>query len=91
VTPGGKVLLFGVCPEDATIPFSPFDLFRRDISVYGSFAVNMTFGPAIELLRSGAVQVAPLISHRYPLERVQQALDLAQTRSEPAMKILIEP
>ena len=91
VTPGGKVLLFGVCPEGATIPFSPFDLFRRDISVYGSFAVNLTFGPAIELLQAGAVQVEPLVSHRFRLEQLDRALQIAQTRSEPAMKILIEP
>ncbi len=91
VTPGGKLLLFGVCPEGATIPFRPFDLYRRDISVYGSFALNVTFGPAIELLRGGAVQVEPLISHRGPLERFPQALEMARTRSEPAMKIVIQP
>jgi 2-desacetyl-2-hydroxyethyl bacteriochlorophyllide A dehydrogenase len=91
VTPGGKLLLFGVCPEGATIPFRPFDLYRRDISVYGSFALNVTFGPAIELLRGGAVQVEPLISHRFPLERFPQALEMARTRSEPAMKIVIQP
>ena len=91
VTPGGKLLLFGVCPEDATIPFSPFDLYRRDISVYGSFALNVTLGPAIELLRGGAVQVEPLISHRFPLERFPRALEMARIRSESAMKIVIEP
>ena len=91
VTPGGKVLLFGVCPEDATIPFSPFDLYRRDVSVYGSFALNVTFGPAIELLRAGAVRVQPLISHRVPLEQFPQALEMARTRSEPAIKVIVEP
>lgn len=91
VTPGGKVLLFGVCPENATIPFSPFDLYRRDISVYGSFALNVTFGPAIELLRGGAVQVEPLISHRFPLARFPEALEMARTRSEPTMKVVIGP
>jgi threonine dehydrogenase-like Zn-dependent dehydrogenase len=91
VAPGGKVLLFGVCPEGATIPFSPFDLFRRDISVYGSFAVNLTFGPAIELLQTGVVQVDALISHRFRLEQLNRALQIAQTQSEPAMKILIAP
>ncbi len=91
VTPGGKILLFGVCPEDATIPFSPFDLYRRDITVYGSFALNVTFGPAIELLRGGAVDVEPLISHRFPLEQFPQALEMARTRSEPTMKVVFEP
>lgn len=91
VTPGGKVLLFGVCPEDATVPFSPYHLYRHDISVYGSFALNVTFGPAIELLRSGAVRVDVLVSHRFRLNDFAQALHIARTRSEPAMKILIVP
>jgi len=91
VTRGGKVLLFGVCPEDATIPFSPFKIYRHDISVYGSFALNKSFGPAIELLKSGAVQVGDLISHRFSLDRFPAALELALSRSEPTMKILIEP
>jgi 2-desacetyl-2-hydroxyethyl bacteriochlorophyllide A dehydrogenase len=91
VTRGGKLLVFGVCPEDATISFSPFDLFRRDIAVYGSFAVNLTFGPALELLRNGAVQVEPLISHRFALEEFPRALEMARTRTEPMMKVLIEP
>jgi D-arabinitol dehydrogenase (NADP+) len=91
VTPGGKVLLFGVCPEDATIPFSPFNLYRHDISVYGSFALNVTFGPAIELLRAGAIDVSPLISHRIPLAQFPEALEIARTQSEPSTKILIEP
>jgi D-arabinitol dehydrogenase (NADP+) len=91
VTRGGKVLLFGVCPEDATIEFSPFDIFRRDITVYGSFAVNMTFGPALELLRSGAVRVETLISHRFCLDEFPRALEMALSRSEPMMKVLIEP
>jgi len=91
VTKGGKVLLFGVCPDDATIPFSPYDLFHRDLTVYGSFALNMTFSPTIELLRRGAIDVRPLISHHFPLDEVGRALDIARTHSEPAMKMLIEP
>jgi 2-desacetyl-2-hydroxyethyl bacteriochlorophyllide A dehydrogenase len=91
VTRGGKLLLFGVCPEGATIPFSPFEIFGRDITVLGSFAVNLTFGPALELLRSRAVRVEPLISHRFALEEFPRALEMARTRSEPMMKVLIEP
>jgi 2-desacetyl-2-hydroxyethyl bacteriochlorophyllide A dehydrogenase len=91
VTPGGKLLLFGVCPEDATIPFSPFDLYRRDVSVYGSFALNVTFGPAIELLRGGAIQVEALISHRFPLAQFPQALDMARNRPEPTIKVVVQP
>jgi len=90
-TKGGKILLFGVCPDDATFDFSPYDLFHRDLSVYGSFAVNMTFAPAIELLQSGTVDVEPLTSHRFSLDEVPRALEIARARTEPAMKMLVQP
>jgi 2-desacetyl-2-hydroxyethyl bacteriochlorophyllide A dehydrogenase len=91
VTRGGKVVLFGVCPEDAMIEVSPFDIFRRDITVIGSFALNLTLGPALELLRSGAVRVDSLVSHRFSLDEFPRALEMALTRSEPMMKVIIEP
>ena len=91
VTNGGKILLFGVCPDDATFEFSPYDLFHRDLSVYGSFAVNMTFAPAIELLNNGAVAVEPLTSHRFSLDEVPRAFEIAKGHTEPAMKMLVQP
>jgi len=89
--PGGKVLLFGVCPEGAEIPVRPFQIYRRDITILGSFALNRTMGQALELLSAGAVQVEPLISHRFPLEHFPDALALVQEGREPSMKVLIEP
>lgn len=90
VTPGGKVLLFGVCPEGATVRLSPFQIYRRDITILGSFALNYTMDRALELLSSGSVRVEPLISHRFPLERFPEALELVGS-DEPSLKVLVRP
>ena len=37
VRPGGEVLWFGVPNRDARIEFAPFDVFRKGISIHGSF------------------------------------------------------
>ncbi|UCC65066.1 MAG: zinc-dependent alcohol dehydrogenase family protein, partial [Anaerolineae bacterium] len=78
VRPRGKVWVFGVCPPGVQASFVPYDLFRKDLSVIGSFAVCRTFQESIALIQSGAVRVEPLISHRLPLEGFGQALELAE-------------
>jgi 2-desacetyl-2-hydroxyethyl bacteriochlorophyllide A dehydrogenase len=65
--PGGQFLQFGVTPMDATIPIRPFDIFRNDWTIVGSFALCYTFEPAIAWLATGVIDVAPLVSHTLPL------------------------
>ncbi len=74
----GKIWVFGVCPVDAPATFIPYDVFRKDLSIIGSFAVNRTFHESIALIQSGAVLVEPLISHRIPLESFVEGIDLAE-------------
>ncbi|MEX2540612.1 MAG: hypothetical protein WD314_02355 [Trueperaceae bacterium] len=75
----GTVWVFGVAPEDARISVSPFEFFRRDLSLIGSFAVNGTFPEAISLIRSGRVMTGPLVSHVLPIERFGEGMEIAQS------------
>jgi D-arabinitol dehydrogenase (NADP+) len=75
--PGGTVWVFGVAPGDALASISPFALFRRDLSLVGSFAVNQTVPPAVTMIEGGAVDVAPLVSHVLPIESFEEGLRLA--------------
>ncbi|GIW26419.1 zinc-dependent alcohol dehydrogenase family protein [Meiothermus sp.] len=89
---GGKLLVFGVAPEEARIQLSPYDLFQRDLSLIGSFSLNGTLPIALEWLESGRVQVKPLISHRLPLEGLHQALAYKEHPGmAQSLKVLIEP
>jgi D-arabinitol dehydrogenase (NADP+) len=78
VQPRGKIWVFGVVPPTETARFNPYEIFRKDLSIIGSFAVNQTFHEAIQMIQSGTVKVAPLISHKFPLEEFERALDVAQ-------------
>src|SRR5581483_2258872 len=76
--PRGKLWMFGVPPRDSRVTIMPYDIFRKDLSIIRSFAVNRTFQESIALIQSGAVQVEPLISHRLPLDRFCDGLELAE-------------
>jgi D-arabinitol dehydrogenase (NADP+) len=77
--PRGKIWVFGVCPPQAHVSFVPYEVFRKDLKIIGSFAVNRTFQESIALIESGAVQVKPLISHRLALEEFPRGLELAES------------
>lgn len=75
--PGGTVWVFGVAPGDALARVSPYELFRRDLSLVGSFAVNQTVPRAVAMIAGGAVKVAPLVSHVLPIEDFAEGMRLA--------------
>ncbi len=85
----GKVLYFGVAPTDATIRVSPYQVYKKDLQILGTFALRYTFHQAIGLMRGGAVDVRPLLSERLPIERFPEALRLAG--SGEALKVQIQP
>jgi 2-desacetyl-2-hydroxyethyl bacteriochlorophyllide A dehydrogenase len=87
VRPGGRVVLTGLPHEPARIEF--FWIVRREIDVRGSMIYRGEFGEAIALLGRGAVQVAPLLSHRFPLAAIDAAL--AAHRSPEAIKVAVFP
>jgi D-arabinitol dehydrogenase (NADP+) len=85
----GKLLFFGVNAPDARISISPFDVYQKDLEILGSFALRYTFHDAFALLESGAIDVQPLLSDRFPIERFPEALALAG--SGEAFKVQIHP
>ncbi|MBI1280628.1 MAG: alcohol dehydrogenase catalytic domain-containing protein [Anaerolineaceae bacterium] len=78
VKPRGKVWVFGVTPQGTTVKFPSYEVFRKDLQIIGSFAVNRTFPQSIALIQNGAIKVEPLISHQLPLDDFSKGLELAE-------------
>jgi 2-desacetyl-2-hydroxyethyl bacteriochlorophyllide A dehydrogenase len=67
LAPRGQYLQFGVAPQGSTVQWSPYEVFRKDLTIIGSFALCYTFQPAIAWLANRVVNVKPLVSHTLPL------------------------
>lgn len=89
VRDGGTVLLFGVAPQDAEITVRPFEIYRRELRLIGSFSTPRKHAAAIALLAGGRLQVEPLISGRFDLEGVGEAMELLEQGR--AVKSLVVP
>lgn len=85
---GGTVLIYGVMKDADRLQFSPYEVFRREITIKGSFAEMTSFGAAIAALRAGRVKTDNLITHRFQLADYDQALDTVAHNSD-AHKVVI--
>lgn len=86
----GKILYFGVCPRQCPIRLDPFDVFRRELKIFGTFSLLANFDRAIRIAEAGRVDLEAIISHRFGLDEFERALMLKMGEL-PARKIIIEP
>jgi len=91
VAPRGIINFFGGLPLD-----NPFIKFNSNLIHYGEFYVVGTHGSApyhnelaLSLISQEKVRIKELVTHRLPLERLEEGLALAE--SKKGMKILINP
>lgn len=72
---GGKGLFFGVCPSDAMIDVSPFEVFRRQLTLAGSHSLNHNIPQALSVIAGLGSDIDRAVSHKLPLEEISTILD----------------
>jgi D-arabinitol dehydrogenase (NADP+) len=85
---GGTVLVYGVTRPDERLSVSPFELFRREITIKGSYAEMTSFAAAIAALRTGRVRTDGIITHRFQLDDYGKALQTL-TSDPTAHKVVV--
>jgi L-iditol 2-dehydrogenase len=85
---GGRVLLIGIPPED-TIGFNPHTLRRRELLVQNVRRSNRALHPCINLVKRKTVNIAPMATHRIPLSQISEAMRLAETYDDGAVRVMI--
>ncbi len=86
---GGTVMFYGVTEPEDLVRVSPYDVFRREITIKGSFAEINAFQAAIAALRSGRARTDGLITHRFKLDDYAEALEALRS-DRTVHKIIIE-
>ena len=72
------------------VPVNLYQMFARELVMHGSrLYARADWEEAIRLAASGAVPVGPLVSHKIPLEGLQEGMEQA-LRGGPVMKVLVE-
>lgn len=86
---GGTILFYGVVPPDDRVSLSPYEVYRRELTIKGSFAQVDCFPRAIAMLRSGRVRTDGIVTHRFPLDRFGDAIETARSDAR-CLKAVVE-
>lgn len=73
---GATILLFAVPNVDAKFPLPLFDVFKKELTIKGSFVNPDTHRRAVQLLNSGKLRFDSIITHRFPLEETEAAIQM---------------
>jgi D-arabinitol dehydrogenase (NADP+) len=86
---GGTILFYGVVPPDDRVAVSPYEIYRRELTIKGSFAQVDCFPRSIAMLRSGRVRTDGVITHRFPLDRFGDAIETVRSDGR-CLKAVVE-
>ena len=87
VRPGGMIVVIGVAPTAAEVRLRPHELFAREATIHFSYIRSFEFARAVALLPH--LDLAPLLTHRFPLDQVNAALEAASSRA--GVKVQVQP
>ncbi len=86
--------MFGlpVADDMAAFPFNAF--FRKRAEMMSHYGAqhepdHASFREALDLVTGGRIEVAPLISHRLPLDHIDKTFEIARDRHEDVVKAVI--
>jgi (R,R)-butanediol dehydrogenase / meso-butanediol dehydrogenase / diacetyl reductase len=84
----GTISVVAIHAEPMTVNLYP--MFARELHMHGSRLYSRAdWEEAIRLAASGAVTVGPLVTHKIPLEGLQEGMEQA-LRGGPVMKVLVD-
>uniref|UniRef100_A0A8C5M4N3 Sorbitol dehydrogenase n=1 Tax=Leptobrachium leishanense TaxID=445787 RepID=A0A8C5M4N3_9ANUR len=83
---GGTLILIGLGPAMVNVPI--VNAAVREVDIRGIFRYCNTWPVAISMLSSKSVNVAPLVTHRFPLEKALEAFET--TKQGIGVKVMLK-
>jgi L-iditol 2-dehydrogenase len=83
----GRLVIVGWPPATSTITISPYQIYRRELDIRGSFFSPYSFQRAIQILPR--LNLGPVISHCFDLGEIRQAFEVM--KQQKGIKVLLKP
>jgi len=87
--PGGRLIIVGI-PENERWTLSVDDTRRKEISVFFVRREVDCVEQALEMMQSGKISTANMITHRFPFRKTREAFDLVAGYMDGVMKAMID-
>ena len=90
--PFGHVVAFGLPTTMERIPFDWDTFFRRRLTLKSVCGAQdeeglPAFQLALDYISTKQIDVTPFVTHKFPIERIQEAFNLASSKEQGALKV----
>jgi D-xylulose reductase len=89
LAPGGRIVAIGISP-DGIIPIDIVAAKAKELEIRTIFRYAGIYPRAIELMASGSINVAPFITHRYPMDKAVEAFDFVKSSPPGLVKCVLD-
>ncbi len=88
---GGRVVVLGIAGQGQELLLPADRIPLRDLSMLGSVGyTTAAWAHMVALLRESLVDLDPIVTHRFPLERFEEAFALMDDRRGTVARIVLE-
>ncbi|MGC9467610.1 MAG: NAD(P)-dependent alcohol dehydrogenase [Anaerolineae bacterium] len=87
--PGGKVVVVGI-PSDDRMLMTASQVRRKGLTIKLVRRMKHTYPRAIKMVDSGMIDIVPLATHHFPLERIQEAFELVAAYEDGVLRAMIQ-
>lgn len=86
-----RINFFGGLPaNNSKVSLDTNIIHYKELAISGAHgSLPRHHGQAVELIRSGVINVKPFITNHYPLEEIESAFEAATARQ--CMRVVVEP
>jgi len=89
LTPGGTLVLVGI-PPAPRVSFDSHHMRRQELTFKNVRRQRGCVAPVIRLISQGRIDPDPLLTHRFPLERIRDAFELVADYRDGVIKAIVE-
>jgi threonine dehydrogenase-like Zn-dependent dehydrogenase len=89
--PGGTLSSLGVYSGDLTIPLGPFGAGLADVRIVSTLCPGgkERMRRLMAVVAAGSVDLRPMVTHRFPLDQIEQAYELFGHQRDGVLKVAI--
>jgi L-iditol 2-dehydrogenase len=87
--PGGTLMLIGI-PREDRISFAIDQIRRKEITIVNVRRQNACTRTTMDLVAAGSIRPDFMVTHRFKLERIQEAFELVEGYRDGVVKAMIE-
>ena len=87
--PGGKVVVVGI-PTDDSMTMTASVIRRKGLTIKLVRRMKHTYPRAIRMVEKGIVDIKPLATHFFPLERIHEAFELVAGYKDGVLRAMIQ-